>query len=179
MTLISEEYRAMNAEMHQDPHYGAGHATDRWTPDIAELAVNMKAKSMLDYGCGKGMLAVHLRNHPQAHLLPPMRLYDPARPDFAKPPEGKFDLVTCTDVLEHIEPAHLKSVLKHLKSCVGRCGFFTIATRAAKRNLPDGRNAHLIQWTGRQWLVEMMKHFDISQFIDMGGECVMIVKSKT
>jgi len=55
------------------------------------------------------------------------------------------DLVTCIDILEHIEPELLENVLLELKRLHGRLYFFTIHLGPAGKTLSDGRNAHLIQ----------------------------------
>ena len=85
------------------------------------------------------------------------------------------DIVACTDVLEHIEPECLEDVLADLRQVTKRLGFFTIATRPAKKFLADGRNAHLIQQDAKWWIERLWKHFKIQQFNDLGGELLVIV----
>ena len=74
------------------------------------------AKTMLDYGCGKGM---HIGKSNSSSPLPE-RLrkelgisriygYDPGYPPFAELPQGPFDIVTSFDVLEHIPEEDLIS----------------------------------------------------------------------
>ena len=61
-------------------------------------------------------------------------------------------MVTCTDVLEHIEPKYIDNVLLHLFLLSDRIIFLNINTREANKTLPDGRNAHLIVQKGDWWI---------------------------
>lgn len=163
--LISDYYKEQNAELHKlRPDYGAnGH---RHAPQIRELAEAMGAEQILDYGCGKGTLGDALTGCV-------VRNYDPAFPEWASPPEPA-DLVVCGDVLEHIEPEHLDAVLDDLKRVTKKCLFATIATRPAKKFLPDGRNAHLIQEDMFWWLPKLGSRFVIGSVHNMGGELLVV-----
>ena len=101
------------------------------------------AESAVDYGCGKGLLKKNLRIA--------CTNYDPAVPEFSALPHPA-DLVVCTDVLEHIEPERLDSVLTHLRQ-LGRKGLYAvIATRPdSSKLLADGTNPHKIIKTARWW----------------------------
>jgi hypothetical protein len=107
---------------------------------------------MLDYGCGKGLLAKSLDF--------PIWEYDPAIPGKDNPP-NPADLVVCIDALEHIEPDYLSAVLFDLSRCVKKVGYFIINTKEAIKKLPDGRNTHLIV-EGKEWWKEKLdKYFFI------------------
>jgi hypothetical protein len=66
------------------------------------------------------------------------------RPAFA-------DLVTCTDVMEHVEPDRLEAVFTHIRQLARKAAFFVIATRPANKRLPNGGNAHLIIEPASWW----------------------------
>ncbi|HYC16051.1 MAG TPA: class I SAM-dependent methyltransferase [Pseudolabrys sp.] len=53
---------------------------------------------VLDYGGGNDVLCSELR----AAGFPVARTYDPFVPEYARPPEDKFNLVTCFETLEHM-----------------------------------------------------------------------------
>jgi hypothetical protein len=72
--------------------------------------------------------------------------------------------VACIDVLEHIEPHLLDSVLDHLKSLAVQALFATVHCGPAKKILSDGRNAHLIQQPPSWWLPKLMDRWDIQSF---------------
>ena len=68
--------------------------------------------------------------------------YDPVTSPIDLP--KKADLVYSSDVLEHIEPDQLESVLNNLYSIADKYQYHLIACHPAKKKLSDGRNAHLI-----------------------------------
>jgi 2-polyprenyl-3-methyl-5-hydroxy-6-metoxy-1,4-benzoquinol methylase len=61
------------------------------------------------------------------------------------------DVVVCTDVLEHVEPKALNSVLDHIVKLTGYMAYIVVATRPANMILPSGRNAHLIIQDAEWW----------------------------
>jgi len=68
-------------------------------------------------------------------------------------------LVSC-DVIEHFEPAQLDESLKLMQSKFSRAAFLLIACYPAKKQLPDGRNAHLIVENADWWLARVKQQFD-------------------
>jgi len=158
--LISGAYQELNAALHQgSPDYGSfGH---RWAPSLQDLIAKSGYSSVLDYGCGKNTLLARLKDGPGAGL--DMVAYDPAIPEFATPPRP-CDLVVCTDVLEHIEPAAIEAVLDDLRRLSLKAAFCVVSTRPARRTLPDGRNAHLIQESYRWWLPKFWQRWDVRVF---------------
>ena len=153
MPLISDDYRALNRELHDTaPTYGSHGA--RWAEHVQTVAHMMNSTSILDYGCGKGTLA--------AAVPLPIREYDPSVEGKDEPP-APADLVVCTDVLEHIEPEFLGDVLSHLQQLTRRVAFFTIHCGPAGKFLPDGRNAHLSQHPMQWWIDQINRRFVIGQ----------------
>jgi len=152
--LISEDYRAQNAELHKSPKFGVGGA--KWALHVIGIARQNSCKTILDYGCGKGTLKKAL---PLWEVLE----YDPAI-------EGKqeaqtADMVVCTDVLEHIEPEFLDGVLDHLCNVTGKVLFFCISTKLAKNHkLPDGRNPHLSFHDSDWWKAKLSRSFNITDW---------------
>jgi cyclopropane fatty-acyl-phospholipid synthase-like methyltransferase len=103
---------------------------------------------ILDYGCGKGDLVREL-----AELGYSTAGYDPAVPEYQDEPEGVFEYIVCTDVLEHVEPEHLDDVFRHMRRLLAPNGaiFFSIGLVPAVKTLPDGSNAHKIIKTADEW----------------------------
>lgn len=87
----------------------------------------------------------------------------------------QHDLVVCSDVLEHIEPECVVSVLLDLQSLTKKVLFIDVATRPAKKILPDGRNAHLIQLLGGWWLTELIHFFEPVFFQTYEGGFVAVL----
>lgn len=155
--LISPEYLAQQKELHTNEKYGV--ASRRWINHVRVAIETFGAKSILDYGCGKGRLK---------EAIPEVVEYDPAIPGKDADPEPA-DLVVCTDVLEHIEPDNLDAVLQHIRSKTKCRLFFSIATCAAKKTLPDGRNAHLIIEPPEWWLDRLAPYFRVHEHDVMEG----------
>jgi hypothetical protein len=143
MNLISDYYRAQNAELHARGRFGGSgfkHVTA-----VRDFADAIGAVSILDYGCGRGTLADALQDRD-------VRQYDPAIPQYAADPDPA-DLVVATDVLEHVEPECLDAVLNHLVGLARLGLYLSIATRPdGKKTLPDGRNPHLSLHRSEWWI---------------------------
>jgi hypothetical protein len=171
--LISEDYRRMQQQLHEDPNYGM--ASVMYAPLVAQVIEGVGAQEMLDYGAGKGRLGSALRQHIKRPLL--IRHYDPAIPAWSARPQA-CDFVACIDVLEHIEPASLDHVLDDLQRVTARVGIFTVHTRAAIKVLPDGRNAHLIQQPASWWLPKFFARFELRTFSRMQEGFWVVVDRK-
>jgi hypothetical protein len=168
--LISSTYRDLNARLHRENlAYGVGGA--RHAETVRLLASKLPAPfSVLDYGCGKGLLA---------KALPfPIWEYDPAIPDKAESPRPA-DLLVCTDVLEHVEPDRLAFVLADLARCCKQIGFLTIHTGPAQKTLPDGRNTHLIQRDLAWWKTTLRACFTVGTIRQAGAELYVVVGPKS
>jgi hypothetical protein len=119
--------------------------------DVSRFANQLKARTVLDYGCGQAKLSRHLR-------FLGCHNYDPAIPRFAAEPPV-CDLVVCTDVLEHVEPECLDSVLAHLREKARLGAFLVIALRYdSTKLLADGTNPHKIVQPGFWWRDKLMEH---------------------
>ena len=160
--LISEDYRRMQRELHENPGYGV--ASVHYAPLVAEVVERAGVTELLDYGAGKGRLGVALRERVQRPLT--IHLYDPAIPEWSALP-APCDFVACIDVLEHIEPHLLDNVLDDLARVTLRIGLFTVHTGPAVKHLPDGRNAHLIQQPPDWWLPKFRERFELQAFEPM------------
>ncbi|HET6941100.1 MAG TPA: hypothetical protein VFH89_02950 [Sphingomicrobium sp.] len=154
-TVISDEYRAEQQELHKNPKYGV--ASLSFAPVVRALLRLGSCTSLSDYGAGKCNLkrALRLRDGGQVRYQP----YDPAFPDYGAPQPA--ELVTCIDVLEHIEPKLLDAVISDIASISRKLAFLTIHTGPAKKTLSDGRNAHLIQESTSWWLAQFEPYFDV------------------
>lgn len=148
--LITPEYLELNRQLHATGHYGLKGVN--YVPDVMQLAIQSEAKTILDYGCGRGTL--------KRNLTLPVREYDPAIPGKDHLPQPA-DLVVCTDVLEHVEPDCLEAVLEHLRSLTLKFCYAVVHLTPARKFLADGRNAHLIQESAEWWKERLENHFDI------------------
>lgn len=169
--LISQEYKSLNSDLHQTGNFGkSGH---RWVRYIEMVIDQFQIKSLVDYGAGQQTLKKNL-----AHLQNiSITSYDPAISELSATP-APAELVTCTDVLEHIEPEYLESVLDHLESLTQQVAFFVIPTGPAGKTLADGRNAHLIQKPLEWWLPKLLARFNLISLNNMTSDIVILLGKK-
>jgi hypothetical protein len=171
--LITEEYRKMQQQLHENPNYGV--ASIQYAPLVAQVIEQTGAQELLDYGAGKGRLGQTLMQY----MKRPLKIwhYEPAKPEWSAE-AAPCGLVACIDVLEHIEPALLDNVLDDLRRVTASVGVFTVHTGAAVKVLPDGRNAHLIQQGPSWWLPKFLQRFDLVRFDRMQNGFWLIVERK-
>lgn len=156
--VISENYLNQQTILHQNDNYGR---TARiFAKSIQKILIDTKSTTLSDYGAGKkvlydSLISLGMKNF---SYFP----YDPVFPEYG--PAKPAEIVTCIDVMEHIELEYLDNVLDELKLITQKLCFFSIATRPAKKNLLDGRNAHLIQKPARWWVPKLCERFDIEYF---------------
>lgn len=149
--LISPEHKARYVEYYADrPFKDRPH---RWQAQIESLAAKIKAKSVLDYGCGVTQAL-------SRHSSLPVTDYDPVLPALDCPNfNHKFDLVVCNHVLEHVEPERLHDILGHIKSLTGKVVYIALSTKLSTKKLPDGTEFHLIVHNKKWWNQQLKKHF--------------------
>ena len=170
---ISVEYLEQQKQLHQNPNYGV--ASLQYAPLVIQLANQSGAKSISDYGAGKCNLNKKMNELGRSDFQ--YYPYDPAFPEYGDPREA--DLVCCIDVLEHVEPLHLKAVLQGLSRITKKVGLFTIHTGPAVKHLSDGRNAHLIQKPASWWLPQLCEHFEIAQLQRSPGGFWVLVEPRS
>jgi hypothetical protein len=150
--VISDAYREQNRLLHlTQADYGSGSGL-KYEKFIREVMSKTGSVTVLDYGCGKGTLGEAFGDC--------VTNYDPAVEKWAGDP-APADLVVCTDVLEHVEPEYLQDVMDHLRSLARRAAFIVVSCRPARRQLPDGRNAHLTVEPPEWWEAHIRGRFRV------------------
>lgn len=131
------------AQAHAEPKYGK---RVKFPKFLDEFITERDAKSVIDFGCGKGRLRQSFeKRFPNISY----RGYDPCVEEFNYP-LNPVDLIFSTDVLEHVEPNLINATLKEIReNC--KYTYHLISCAPAKLILSDGRNAHLIQETPEWW----------------------------
>lgn len=164
MSLITPDYRILQERLHAErPDYGT--SSGKYVEQVRAIAEQLKTRDILDYGCGKGLLA---------RGLPfPIQNYDPCVGEFNRRPDPA-DFVVCTDVLEHIEPSCIDEVLDDLQRLTKKTLLLNVACRPAKKFLADGRNAHIIQQTPNWWLGKLLPRFALHSFQATAGDFTAI-----
>ena len=134
-----QQYREMHSHF-----YGA--SAWLYLEQIAHQVRELNPQSILDYGCGRSDLVAHFWKDGARRI----EKYDAAIPIYETMPKGRFDLVICCDVMEHVLMADVDQVLREIKAKSGRA-LFTISMKPAKAKLPDGRNAHVTLLSDSEW----------------------------
>jgi hypothetical protein len=161
--LISDAYRLEQQALHETGTYGT--ASIGYAPLVSEILNKLEVSHLLDYGCGS---LINLYKHITPKKKLTYQAYDPGVPDYAEEPVPA-EMVCCIDVLEHIEPDFLDSVLDDLQRLTEVVLFCTVHTGPAMKHLSDGRNAHLTQEPMSWWLPKLWERFDI-QTVQVTGE---------
>ena len=150
-----------NKELHQkDQNFGnradaAGVATDlpKALDRLHELGL---CNSILDFGTGKGLLVHRLRDELGSKVN--CSGYDPSVDEWSSSP-AKADVVTCLDVLEHIELSDINEFIANLHSLTNNILFACIDHQLAVKTLSDRRNAHILLAPPDWWISKFSSYF--------------------
>lgn len=131
---------------------------------LRQLLARTQSSSLLDYGCGKAAAYDATRaEHPDGSVtqglqalwgLRRVAFYDPAVRAHAALPQGQFDAVVATAVLEYVPEEDVEWVLAEIVGYATRLVFVTLACHPSAWTLPSGENYHVTQkspgwWTDR------------------------------
>ena len=149
--------------LHQEEGKFKGISLVPLVPTLMSLVKENDCKTLLDYGCGKAIpydkdrcKEVDLR-HPIQKLcnLKSFDLYDPAYEKYATLPDKKYDIVVCTDVLEHIAEQDLDYVLTQILSRSNKVVFLNISCQPALKHFKEGKfkgkNVHISVFDPSWW----------------------------
>lgn len=150
MKTLSDEYKKVLVATHAACK-GWGTGGKYYPAIVSQFADALWAKSILDYGCGQGVLKERLSGLGSGLDV---REYDPGIAGKDGPPQSA-DLVVCTDVLEHVEPEYVDAALTHMRTLARKGLFAVIALSPANLILTDGRNAHLTVQPAEWWLAKL------------------------
>lgn len=148
-------------------------------PQFIQHVIDTKkrAVSLLDYGCGKAVHNyVRLSEHGGETLIARFKgmiqcyyCYDPAVEIYnIKPSPGSlFDLVCCSDVMEHVPEEYVDYVLEEISSYTKHDGtaIFTISGNLAAKLFPDGENLHVTIKPLEYWVAKLKEKFVDKSFL--------------
>jgi len=166
--LISAEYLEQLQLYRKDHRPMWGNGGGGHFRAIQTLIQDQKPKTILDYGCGHGLIVKSLLED-RTITEQMLTRYDPGIEEISAVPQDPVDFVICTDVLEHIEPDCLSDVLAHISFLTSGIAYINIHTSAAKAILPDGRNAHLIQEPGSWWADKLREYYGTVELFEKTG----------
>ena len=154
---MMEQYRLLHASGERHRHLSAdetypGISLVAHVPRIKALIERTGASDILDYGAGKGVAyALSALTIPGVGRIEgivdywdvdSVHCYDPCHEPYSQLPQGKFDGVITTDVLEHCPEQDVQWVIDELFGYARKFVFASIADYPALTKLPNGENAH-------------------------------------
>jgi len=129
-------------------------------PFIKAIIDRLECKSVLDYGCGKGVQYQWVSHGDDASIPKgmtieeywgvPVTLFDPAYPPYAKTPTGHFDLVVCTHALGSIPVDDLPWAIDQLTTFATRAVYIAEKIGEVRKQVfaDPGR---MPRWTAVEW----------------------------
>lgn len=160
--MVSTRNLEQYAEIHSRQRYGNGSAkARRW---IEPWVLVRRPASILDYGAGQSKMVELL----QAKTLSVRHRFDPAIPEISNVPHSRYDIVTCTDVLEHLDEAEIPAVLSHIRSLTTHA-IIAADTRPADTVLPNGENAHATVQPPEWWAARITEVFGSAELVHVTG----------
>jgi len=150
-------------ELHKEEGKFRGISLVPLVPTLINVIKENNSKTLLDYGCGKAIpyskkecKSIGLKKPVQELCnLDSFALYDPAYPKYSKLTKKKYDIVVCTDVMEHIAEQDIDWVLKDILSHSKKTVFLNISCQPALKHFKEGKfkgqNVHISVFDGVWW----------------------------
>jgi len=120
--------------------------------NIRNIIEVLGSKTILDYGSGKGQqYQPWTIATPDGQTFPDIKAlwnvdeitcFDPGHAPFDSLPEGRFDGVVSTDVLEHCPAGDIPWIIDEIFSFAEEFVYLNVACYPAEKTLPNGENAH-------------------------------------
>lgn len=173
--LISEDYQSKLQAHVATKNPGWGNGGYMHCDGVRELAKRLIAEGLLekpsnknpiwvlDYGAGNGTFKSKLLGQKLQPFPMTVVEYDPARPEKCKMPEGQYDIVVNTDVLEHVEEDCLDDVLDSIRSKTKHAAYIAIALFKAAEVIKGVGGAHINLKPVEEWLPRLEKYFDVKE----------------
>lgn len=158
-----------------DPEFCKGSALHKHIPYIAILIQDFRLTSVLDFGCGKAQFwkknpfwrAMFQWTNENKNLYN-LWLYDPGYDDSDKEtrtgmsihntlPASRYDLVICTDVLEHVPEEDIGFTLETILGKSRRFVYLNISCYYATKTFRDGTNVHVTVKPPSWWKAQIQE----------------------
>ena len=187
ITQPSEDYyELINSykKLHKEKGKFQGISLIPLVPTLINITKENNCKTLLDYGCGKAVPYMKKKckelgiRRPIQELcnLDSFDLYDPAYPKYNKLYNKKYDIVICTDVMEHIAEQDIDYVLKDILSHSKKTVFLNISCQPALKHFKEGKfkgqNVHVSVFDGHWWSDKVKNIWNNFQHLKIYMVCV-------
>lgn len=150
-------YEALRAtqKLHANSKKFNGRFLSRYIDDIKPLIDELGCKTLLDHGCGGAKCWNNPMDDGQKldqYLGVIPTLYDPGLPRYSREPQGKYDIVICTQVLGSIPIADLPWVVDRLYGFAGKALYVGERLDPVRKQVHahmKGQMPH--EWSPQQW----------------------------
>ena len=171
-------------ELHKEEGKFRGISLVPLVPTLFNIIKENNCKTLLDYGCGKAIpyskkecKSIGLKKPVQELCnLDSFDLYDPAYPKYNKLSKKKYDIVVCTDVMEHIAEQDIDYVLKDILSHSKKTVFLNISCQPALKHFKEGKfkgqNVHVSVFNGHWWSDKVKNIWNNFQHLKIYMVCV-------
>ena len=171
-------------ELHKEEGKFRGISLVPLVPTLFNIIKENNCKTLLDYGCGKAIpyskkecKSIGLKKPVQELCnLDSFDLYDPAYPKYNKLSKKKYDIVVCTDVMEHIAEQDIDYVLKDILSHSKKTVFLNISCQPALKHFKEGKfkgqNVHVSVFDGHWWSDKVKNIWNNFQHLKIYMVCV-------
>jgi len=158
LKTVSRDYKRLQEKLHKTGKYGWTARTYR--NEVVNLIDTYGIKTLLDYGCGSNIPLYQVIHAP--HLLGDCEYwpFDPCVKKYSMDPRPS-ELLVSIDVLEHVEPEYLETVLDHMQELCQRIFYCSVFLLPSSQYMEDGRNAHLICKPAQWWIPKLMDRFSM------------------
>ncbi len=151
---LAYKYISEYKQIHEkNPNYGSGpkeRAIERYSKWCEEIS---SINRILDYGCGNSKLVDKI--FPNKDLV--RERWDPAITKYLnRPTPWKFDLVFCTDVMEHIPEENVLPTLIDIRAATENALIIPHLGRAGQL-LSNGENSHVTQKPVEWWMEKIVE----------------------
>ena len=174
--MISDGQRELNRKLHQDEKYGNRHDGSGVATKLPEAITTLNkigvCRSLLDYGTGKGK---QLTDYGNLDKTVNIDGYDPSLKN-GQNCRIRHDIVTCLDVLEHVELDTINNVIDDIKQLSKKFCYVVVDLQPAVKTMEDGRNAHILLAPHDWWINKFAERFECHIAFPIYHDCGLAQK---
>jgi 2-polyprenyl-3-methyl-5-hydroxy-6-metoxy-1,4-benzoquinol methylase len=163
-------YLQVYTDAFSQPQYSAqDHVQYHYVTDLLDKLA-LPSFKVIDVGSGRGQLIQRIRQrHPSAHItsVDLRRFHDEPVDEFIRCDlsnaadreriAGTYSILTCTDVLEHLDKSYVDEVLARFSKLAG----LSVLAIANHSDVINGVELHTIQEDHHWWEERLGRHFEI------------------